>query len=104
MVGSVYRAVRKAVLRDAPADNSSQRINVREWMREWRDSFGRLGVDVVVADLAQSYVVVDVAAKTIILAPWLKLADAEEILQKIYRWWRIHSASKEAHRCCLLSC
>jgi hypothetical protein len=73
-------------------------------MRKWHDSFGRLGVDVVVADVAQSCVVVDIAARKIILAPSLKLAAAEEILQKIHQWWRAQSDKAEGQRCSLLSC
>lgn len=104
MVSSVYRAVRKAVLRDAPAENWPDRMNLRDWMRKWHDSFSRLGVEVMVADVAQSCVVVDVAARRIILAPSLKLAAAEEILQKIYQWWRVQSDGAEGQRCSLLSC
>ena len=104
MVGSMYEEARKAGSWKRPPGDWAERINVKRWMRKWHDSFALLGVEVVVADVAQSCVVVDVAARTIILAPWLKLMDAEKILHKVYAWWRHQSASVEGQLCSFLSC
>lgn len=79
-------------------------MNVKDWMRKWHHSFARLGVEVTVADVAQSCVVVDVAARRIILAPSLKLTAAEKILQRVYQWWRDQSDKVQARWCSLLSC
>ena len=63
-------------------------MNVKEWMRTWQDRFDAFGVEVMVADVAQSYVLVDVAGRAVILAPSLKVKAAERTLQKVYAWWR----------------
>jgi hypothetical protein len=73
-------------------------------MQDWQTKFDRLGVQVIVADVAQSSVVVDVAEKTIILAPALRVSVAERMLEKVYRWWQRQSEISEERWCSLVSC
>ena len=63
-------------------------MNLRRWMQHWQSKFGTLGVEVVVADVAQSSLVVDVAEGTVVLSPSLKVAAADNMLHKVYTWWR----------------
>ncbi len=79
-------------------------MNVRQWMRHWQERFRWLGVELIVADVAQSSVVVDVAERTIVLAPSLKLVAAERMLQKIHVWWQRESKRVEGQSCSLVSC
>lgn len=79
-------------------------MNVRSWMRNWQEQFELLGVQVMVADVGQSSVLVDAAEKTVILAPSLKLSAADRMLRKIYVWWQWHAERLEGQQCCLVAC
>jgi hypothetical protein len=94
----------KASFGKRPAKNSRQHVNVKRWMRDWQLRFGSLGVEVMVADVAQSSVVVNVAERTIILAPFLSAFRAERVLDGLYKWWRFQSKKPEAETCLLMSC
>jgi hypothetical protein len=79
-------------------------MNVKHWMRHWQERFALLGVDLIVADVAQSSVVVDVVERTVVLAPSLRLSAAEKMLQKIYAWWQRQSDNVEEQLCSLATC
>jgi hypothetical protein len=81
-----------------------EQMNVKQWMRDWQERFGSIGVELIVADVAQSSVVVDVAERTVVLAPSLKLSVAEKVLHKIHAWWERQSDTVEEHSCSLVSC
>jgi len=66
---------------------SSERMNVKRWMQSWQIRFGSLGVEVIVADVAQSSVVVDIAERTVILASHLTVVSADKALRGLYRRW-----------------
>ena len=104
MLGSIYKEATKTVSWRRPPGNWAEPMNVKHWMRKWHHSFADLGVDLIVADVAQSCVVVDVVAKRIILAPSLKLTAADKILQRVYQWWRDQSHKANAQLCSFLSC
>lgn len=72
--------------------SSQEPTNVKRWMRNWQLRFASLGVQVVVADVAQSSVALDVAERTVVLAPSLEVSAAEKMLHKVYSWWQNHSA------------
>jgi len=63
-------------------------MNVKRWMQTWQEKFEQVGVQVIVADVAQSSIVVDVAERTVVLAPSLKVSAADRMLDKVYRWWQ----------------
>jgi hypothetical protein len=104
MVAPMYRETRDTITCRRPADYGAERTNVGDWIQQWRERFGFLGVEVLVADVAQSSVVIDVPARTIILAPSLKLTCAEKILQKVYAWWRHQSGIAARQPYSFLSC
>ena len=104
MVASMCREARNTVTWRKPTGYGAERMNVEDWIQQWRERFGFLGVEVLVADVAQSSVVIDVPARTIILAPSLKLTCAEKILQKVYEWWRHQSGIAGRQPCSFLSC
>jgi len=79
-------------------------MNVKHWMRNWQERFASLGVELIVADVAQSSVVVDVAERMVVLAPSLKLSAADRMLQKIHAWWQRQSDRVEGQSCSLVSC
>ena len=79
-------------------------MNLRSWMKNWQEQFGSLGVEVIVADVGQCSVVLDAAARTVVLAPSLKLSAADGMLRKIYTWWQRQADSVEGQRCCLVTC
>lgn len=81
-----------------------EEMNVRGWMRNWQEQFDSLGVQVMVADVGQSSVLVDAAEKTVILAPSLKLSAADRMLRKIYVWWQWQTERVEGQQCCLVAC
>ena len=81
-----------------------EQMNVNRWMQDWQVKFDRFGVQVIVADVAQSSLVVDVAERTVILAPSLKVTAAERMLQKVYRWWQRQSDMSEERLCSLMTC
>lgn len=81
-----------------------EEMNVRGWMRNWQEQFDSLGVQVMVADVGQSSVLVDAAEKTVILAPSLKLSAADRMLRKIYVWWQWQTETVEGQQCCLVAC
>lgn len=81
-----------------------QQLNVNRWMQDWQVKFGSFGVQVIVADVAQSFLVVDVAERTVILAPSLKLSAAERMLEKVYLWWKRQNEMSEERLCSLVSC
>jgi len=72
-------------------------------MRDWRVGFGSLGVKVIVADVAQSSVVVNLAERTIILSPHLAVYTAERILERLYKWWLRQPEQLHGESCSLLS-
>lgn len=79
----------------------TERMNVKRWMRDWQERFGSLGVDVIVADVAQSSVVVNVPEKAVILSPNLAMYTAERILGRLYHWWH-HQREQMHHPSCAL--
>ena len=91
MVAPMYGEMRNTTTWQRPTRYGAERMNVQDWIQQWRRRFGLLGVEVLVADVAQSSVVIDVPARTIILAPSLKLTSADKILRKVYGWWRHQS-------------
>lgn len=72
-------------------------------MREWQERFGSLGVDVIVADVAQSSVVVNVAERAVILSPNLAMYTAERVLERLYGWWRRQPGQLHSETCSLVS-
>jgi hypothetical protein len=81
----------------------TERMNVKRWMRDWQIRFGSLGVEVIVADVAQSSVVVNVAERTIILSPHLAVYTAERILERLNGWWRRQPEQLHSESCSLVS-
>lgn len=81
----------------------TERMNVKRWMRDWQERFGPLGVDVIVADVAQSSVVVNVAEKAVILSPNLAMYTAERVLERLYGWWRRQPGQLHSETCSLVS-
>ncbi len=79
-------------------------MNVKRWMRNWQARFDSLGVEVMVADVAQSSVVVNVAERTIILAPYLSAFAAEKVLDGLYRWWERRLERPECESWSLMTC
>jgi len=79
-------------------------MNLKRWMEDWQAKFAPLGVQVIVADVAQSSVVVDVAERTIVLAPSLKVSAAERMLHKVYKWWQRQPEVSGGRLCSLVSC
>ena len=73
-----------------------EQVNVRRWIREWQTRFDSLGVQVIVADVAQSSVAVDVSEMTVVLAPSLRVSAAERTLRKVYIWWQQQSGERRA--------
>ncbi len=104
MIGSTYRETPKTIPWRITSDRGTEPMNIKDWMRNWQDRFASLGVEVLVADVAQSCVAVDIRDRTVILAPSLKLSVAEKILQKVYEWWRHQSDRVEGQLWSLLSC
>lgn len=104
MVAPMYRETRNTVTWQGPADYGAERMNLETWMQGWQNRFGFIGVEVIVADVAQSSVVIDVPARTIILAPSLKLTCAEKILQKVYAWWQLQTSIVGRQPYSFLSC
>jgi hypothetical protein len=81
----------------------AERMNLKRWMRDWQSRFDNLGVEVVVADVAQSSVAVDMADRTIILSPHLAVHTAERVLERLYRWWRRQPVQLNGEMCSLVS-
>jgi len=80
-------------------------MNVKRWMRDWQTRFDTLGVEVIVADVAQSSVVVNLAERTIILAPHLSVSSAERMLHNLYKLWECwRTERRETESCALMSC
>lgn len=104
MIGATYRETPKTIRWRITPHSGAMPMNIRHWMRNWQDRFASLGVEVLVADVAQSCVAVDIRERTVILAPSLKLTAADKILQKVYQWWRYDSDRVEGQLCSLLSC
>ena len=100
----MYRKGFHMVFQRRARESWREEMNLRDWMRNWQEQFDPLGVDVMVADVGQSSVVVDAAERTIFLAPSLKLSAAERMLRKIYAWWQWQAERVEGHRCCLVAC
>lgn len=74
-------------------------------MRDWQIRLSYLGVEVIVAYVAQSSVVVNLAERTIILAPHLSVSSAETVLHNLYKLrecWR--TERRETESCALMSC
>jgi hypothetical protein len=72
-------------------------------MRSWQERFGSLGVEVMVADVAPSSIVVDVRQRTIVLAPSLTVLAAERTLDRLYRWWERQPENISGECCSLVS-
>ena len=81
----------------------TERMNVKRWMRNWRGRFSSLGVEVMVADVGQSSVVVNVAERTIILSPYLAVYTAERTLERLHGWWVRQPEQVHSESCSLLS-
>ena len=81
----------------------TERMNVKRWMRDWQERFGPLGVQVIVADVAQSSVVVNVAERAVILSPNLAMYTAERVLERLYGWWRRQPGQLHSETCSLVS-
>ncbi len=79
-------------------------MKVNRWMQDWQEKFDRFGVQLMVADVAQSSIVVDVAERMVILAPALKVSAAEKVLEKVYRWWQRQDHITEERLCSLVTC
>jgi hypothetical protein len=73
-------------------------------MRNWQTRFSSLGVELIVADVAQSSVVVNVPEKAIILAPYLPVSTAEKVLDLLYKWWQHQAEKCESESFSLVSC
>lgn len=104
MVATMFKERMNPIPWQGAAGYGAEPMNIESWMEAWRVRFDSLGVEVIVADVAQSSVVIDVPARTIILAPSLKLTSAEKILQKVYGWWRQQDEIAAAYPCSFLSC
>jgi hypothetical protein len=78
-------------------------MSVKRWMRDWRARFGYLGVEVLVADVGQSSVVVNVPEKSIVLSPRLTMVNAEELIGRLYKWWRRQPNPVHTEPCSLVS-
>jgi hypothetical protein len=78
-------------------------MNLRRWMQEWQAKFGTMHVELLVADVGQSSLVVDVPNGTIVLSPSIKVSAAENMLHKVYSWWRRQPQMTEEHPCSLVS-
>jgi len=72
-------------------------------MQEWQAKFGTMEVELLVADVGQSSLVVDVPNGTIVLSPSIKVSAAEKMLNKVYSWWRRQPQMPENHSCSLVS-
>jgi hypothetical protein len=66
----------------------NKKMSAERWMQNWQTRFAPLGVEIVVADVAQSSVFLDIAERRVVLAPSLKLSAAERMLAAVYQWWR----------------
>jgi hypothetical protein len=84
--------------------NRGEHMNVRRWIRTWQTKFNSLGIELMVADVAQSSVVVNVPERTIILTPSLKVSTAEKVLRRLYRWWECQTGRCESQSYSLVSC
>lgn len=104
MVATIYKERMNPIPWQRAAGYGAEPMNIESWMEAWRDRFDFIGVEVIVADVAQSSVVIDVPARTVILAPSLKVTCAEKILQKVYGWWRQQHEMAAASPCSFLSC
>ena len=81
----------------------AERMNVKRWMRNWQSRFSHLGIEVTVADVGQSSVVVNVAERTIILSPRLTVCTAERILERLQGWWARQPEQLHSESCSLVS-
>lgn len=104
MVATMYKERTNPITWQRDAGYGAEPLNIESWMEAWRHRFDSLGVEVIVADVAQSSVVIDVPARTLILAPSLKVTCAEKILQKVYGWWRQQHEMAAPYPCSFLSC
>lgn len=78
--------------------------NVKRWMQDWQAKFEPFSVQVIVADVGQYSIVVDVAERTLILAPSLKVSAADSVLQRVYRWWQRQPRMVEEQLCSMVAC
>jgi hypothetical protein len=81
-----------------------EQMNVKRWMQDWQARFEPFGVQVVVADVAQSSIVVDVAERMVILAPSLRVSAADRMLEKVYGWWQRQPGIVEGQLCSMVAC
>ena len=79
-------------------------MNLKRWIRTWRMRFDSLGVELMVADVAQSSVVVDMAERTVILSPHLTVISADKALHGLYRWWGHKMENRGSEFRALMSC
>lgn len=103
-VSQMYKKAPQMLFRKRAQENWREEMNIRGWMKNWQQQFNPLGVEVIVADVGQSSVVVDAAERTVFLSPSLKLSAADRMLRKIYAWWQWQAERVEGQRCCLVAC
>ena len=84
--------------------SNREQMDLKRWIRSWRTRFDLLGVQLMVADVAQSSVVVDVAERTVILAPHLTVISADTALRGLYKWCRHEMENRGSEFCTLLTC
>ena len=65
--------------------------------------FDTIEVELLVADVGQSSLLVDVPNGTIVLSPSIKVSAAENMLNKVYSRWRRQPQMPEEHPCSLVS-
>ena len=78
-------------------------MNLRRWMQEWQAKFDTMEVELLVADVGQSSLVVDVPNGTVVLSPSIEVSAAEKMLNKVYGWWRRQPQMPEEYPCSLVS-
>jgi hypothetical protein len=78
-------------------------MNLNRWMQQWQRKFDILDVQIVVADVAQSSLLVDVAHRSVVLSPSLPLPSADAVLERVFKWWQRQPDASE-QRLCVLAC
>jgi anti-sigma-K factor RskA len=78
--------------------------DVKRWMHQWQEKFSPLGIQVIVADVAQSSVLVNVAERTIMLAPSLRVREADRMLNRLRVRWQRRAGAMHNELCFMVSC
>jgi hypothetical protein len=79
-------------------------MTAKRWMHNWQARFKRLEIDLIVADISPSSVIVNVAEGTIVLAPHLSIFRAEKVLEGLYGWWQNRMEDSQRESYSLVSC